>query len=68
MDNLSQIIKQSLEYTLRQNTRNIERYRRVLQEHKEIYECITKRDSQGAVEAMRKHLENVRQKLLALED
>lgn len=67
-DNLSPVLKQSLNYTLYQNVGNVEKRRSVLQEHKEIFSCIKKRDAQGAVACMRQHLENVRQKLLALKE
>jgi GntR family transcriptional regulator, transcriptional repressor for pyruvate dehydrogenase complex len=57
-----------LNYTLYQNIGILEKRRSVLQEHKEIFACIEKRDAQGAVACMRKHLENVRQKLLTLKE
>jgi GntR family transcriptional repressor for pyruvate dehydrogenase complex len=68
MDNLLQIMKQNLQYTFHKNTRNIERYKRVLEEHKEIFASIKRKDSQEAVASMKRHLENVKQKLLALEE
>jgi GntR family transcriptional repressor for pyruvate dehydrogenase complex len=68
IDNLSPVLKQSLNYTLYQNMGNLEKRRSVLQEHKEIFGSIEKRDAQGAVACMRQHLENVRKKLLELKE
>lgn len=68
MENLSQLMKHSLEYTLRQNTgKYAERRKLVLQEHQDIFANLEKRDPQGAVSAMQIHLEKVRQKLLSLD-
>lgn len=68
MENLSQLMKHSLEYTLRQNTgKYAERRKLVLQEHQDIFANLEKRDPKGAVSAMQIHLEKVRQKLLSLD-
>ncbi len=68
MENLSQLMKQSLEYTLRQNTgKYAERRKLVLLEHQDIFSKLEKRDPQGAVAAMEIHFEKVRQKLLSLD-
>ncbi|MFM1653912.1 FadR/GntR family transcriptional regulator [Brevibacillus sp. B_LB10_24] len=67
MENLTHVMKQSLEYTHSHNVGNTERRWRVLKEHQEIFACIEKGDSHGAVAALKEHLENVRNKLKALD-
>lgn len=69
LENLSEIMTESLEYTLRHNTgRYAARRKLVVMEHKAIYECLVRRDQAGAVQAMKNHLENVRQKTLRLDE
>jgi hypothetical protein len=57
-----------LNYTLYQNIGILEKRRSVLQEHKEIFACIEKRDAQRAVACLKQHLKNVCQKLLELKE
>lgn len=65
IDNLSKIMKLSLEYTLSQNTGKFaERRKLLLQEHKAIFACIEQKDPKGAAAAMQYHLEQVRKKLV----
>jgi DNA-binding GntR family transcriptional regulator len=57
-----------LNFTIHQNIGNLEKRRSVLQDHKEIFARIEKRDAQRAVACLKQHLKNVCQKLLELKE
>jgi GntR family transcriptional regulator, transcriptional repressor for pyruvate dehydrogenase complex len=57
-----------LNFTIHQNIGNLEKRRSVLQDHKEIFTRIEKRDAQRAVACLKQHLKNVCQKLLELKE
>jgi GntR family transcriptional regulator, transcriptional repressor for pyruvate dehydrogenase complex len=64
MENLTQIMKQSIEYTYKE--KSLEKRWQSLQEHKDIFTCIENRDPQGAVYALKQHLNSVLNVLVPL--
>jgi GntR family transcriptional repressor for pyruvate dehydrogenase complex len=57
IENLTQVMKQSIEYTYKE--KNLERRWQSLQEHKNIFACIENKDPEGAVAALKQHLDNI---------
>ncbi|WCK56443.1 FadR/GntR family transcriptional regulator [Aneurinibacillus sp. Ricciae_BoGa-3] len=57
IENLAQVMKQSIEYAYKE--KNLERRWQSLQEHKDIFSHIENQDSLGAVSALKRHLENI---------
>jgi GntR family transcriptional regulator, transcriptional repressor for pyruvate dehydrogenase complex len=57
IENLAHVMKQSIEYAYKE--KNLERRWQSLLEHKDIFFHIEKKDPQGAVSALKRHLGNI---------
>jgi GntR family transcriptional regulator, transcriptional repressor for pyruvate dehydrogenase complex len=62
IQNVTQVMKQSIEYTYRDKT--AEGRWQSLQEHKDLFTCIETRDPQGSAVALKLHLDNVLKQLV----
>lgn len=68
LNNISDLYRKSLKFTLKQNRGLQRKKEKVVNEHRLIYEAIKNQDSESARKYMREHLLNVRKKLEALEN
>lgn len=57
IENIAQVMRESLQFTYREKKQ--ERRWEVLQEHKDILDCIQNKDPEGAILAMKWHLKSV---------
>ena len=68
LNNISDLYRKSLKFTLKQNRGLQRKKEKVVNEHRLIYEAMKNQDSESARKYMREHLLNVRKKLEALEN
>ncbi|MDQ0163813.1 FadR/GntR family transcriptional regulator [Bacillus alveayuensis] len=67
MENIDDLYRKSIAYSLKKNVGIIEKRQQVYHEHKKIYEAIRDQNADEASNAMKEHLQNAMKKLKALE-